>query len=708
VIGSVLLLSALALAPVIGGGFGELTNGILQILVLGAIGCRLLLNRGESGAWARVPGLWFLAAFVALCLISTVFTRAIYFSLSQMLFFLTCLGAYMLSATLCRDKRVAAAVVWVLLLSALTVSVLGIRNYAIDAGGGASFWKSVLGSGEHSRLFGPFINPGYFAGYLVIALPVTLGAYLVTRRVLLVVLAGLGFVAEILALMLTGAKFGIVAAVAALGIFFLLAIATKSLRRSRFIRLLAICVLVTPLLVLFSAPVRSRIQAAESGGSEVHSTVFRVYTWQATWNMIKAQPWLGTGPGTYPITYQQYAIAGPTRLAHNSYLQIAAECGVPALIAFFVLLLAIARGSLLGIARGTTRPSDHPREATDEPATGGITWMDMVPFSAWRLMNCALFSALAGSAIRSLVDSDWYVIGLSLPFWIVAGVLVSQSGAAEKSILVGKRLRPALAALCGITIVMSTSFGLGDYYGSQAEAVIADAPDESSQIMDLYRRASIVSPLTPKYHRQLAMWLGLQVGDFTAAEKEVEKAISLAHNTSETGWYSRGMLAGAQKDLPTAISSFRTALKFNPHSTQTLYRLAQVYRFSGDTRSLESEMRRLIVVEDSPYEKIKGTPEIVDGTYAFAHSYFGAKYLRQQQYGPAIREYLAAIDRLERWRSSGDMRKVQQMMGLVNKADEQNLLDLLRECYQGLATAYTGIGNKAEAAGALSKAMKVK
>lgn len=706
VIGAVLLLTALALAAVIGGGFGELTNGVLQILVLGGIGVRLLARRKDSGEWARVPGIWFLAAFVLLAIISTITTRAIYFSLSQLLFTVACLGAYMLAATVCRDKKIAAAAVWTLLLSAMVVSALGIGHYASDAGGGLRFWASLLGSGDHDRLFGPFVNPSFFAGYLVIALPVTLGAYLVTRRLLLVVLAGLGFVVEILALMLTGAKFGILAAVAALGVFFLLAVFTKSMRRARFARLLAICVLVTPLLMLFSAPVKSRIEAAESGGSQVHSTVFRVYTWKATANMIADQPWLGVGPGVYAIAYPQYTIAGSTRLAHSSYLQLAAESGVPALIAFLLMLVVVARGALVGIAGGSTRPADHPREAPDEPVSDAITWTDLVPFSAWRLMNCALFAALLGSAIRSLIDSDWYVIGVSLPFWVVAGVMVSQSGAAERNLSPGKAIRPALAGLCAVAIMMSASFGLGNLFSAQAES--ATEAQDTSRVVEMYRLASSVSPLDPEYHRQLAMWVGLGSGDFDAADREIDTAIRLAPNTSEGGYYGRATLAGARQDWPVTISSLQTALKFSPNSTQTLYRLAQAYRASGDLRGYELTLRRLVAVEDSPYEEIKGTPELVDATYAVAHAYFGDKLLRQKKYGPAASEYIAATERLERWRTSGTMRKIQVMMGLVRPEDEQARLDLLRECYKNLAVAYTRIGNKSAATEALKNAAKVK
>lgn len=706
VIGAVLLLSALALAPFIGGGFGELTNGVAQILVFCGIGCRLLLSRRDSGMWARVPGMWLLAAFLALTVISIFTSRAIYFSLTQFLFIAACLGAYMLSATICRDKKVAAAAVWLLVVTAMAVSVLGIRRYALDAGGGMSFWKAILSPGDHDRLFGPFINPSFFAGYLVIALPITLGVYLVARRAALVTLAGIGFVVDVLALMLTGAKFGIIAAVAALGIFFLLAIFTKSLRRARFMRLLLICVVVTPLLILFSAPVRSRIQAAESGGSQVHSTLFRVYTWKATLDMIEDQPWLGVGPGGYAINYREYTIAGYAANAHNSYLQLAAENGVPALIAFLLLLMAIYRGALLGIAGRMTRPSGHPREVSDEPVSDAITWMDMVPFSGWRLMNCALFAALVGSAIRSLVDSDWYVMGISLPFWIMAGVLVSQSGAAEKDITPSKVARFTLAGLCAILVIASASFGLGDLFSARAESLIESKPEDVTGIIDLYQHAVVVSPLNPEYHRQLAIWIGSS--DFATADQEIGTSIGLARNTSEGGWYARAMLAGMKRDWPETISSLRTALKFSPKSTQLLYKLAQAYQVSGDMREYESTLKRLIAIEDSPYEQIKGTPEIVDTTYSFAHAYFGDKHLRQRKFALAISEYLAAIDRLERWRSSGNMRKIQRMMGQVSEEDEQSLLDLLRNCYRNLALAYMGMGNKTAAEEVIGKAAKVK
>lgn len=707
-ISSVLLLLAIVLAPILGGKLSTLTNGLLYLITLGGVCCRLLLTRDKSATWPRVPGLWFAAAFLIAYVISACFSRAIYFSLSQMVFFTACLGVFLLASSVSEDRKMAAATVWVLLFSALIISALGVRDYALDTGGGIHFWRSLLTNGEHGRLFGPFLNPSFFAGYLVITLPVTLGIFLVTRRSLFVVLSGFAFVVQTMALMLTGAKFGIIAAVLSLGLFFLLAIVTRALRRSRFLRLLALCAILTPLLVLFSAPVKSRIQAAESGGTQVHSTVFRAFTWQATLKMVMAQPWLGAGPGTYPVTYQQYTIAGPTRMAHNSYLQLAAECGIPAAAAFLLLLLTIARSTIIATVDNAGRRSDPVKEAADELAFGSVTWTDILPFSGWRLLDCALFAALFGSAVRSLVDSDWYISGIAIPFWVVAGVLVSRSGAADKRISLSGAVRTTAGTACLVLMALMASFSLGDFYAHQAEAVYTRNPSNASQIIGLYKKAVSVSPLMPTYRRQLATWLSAQDIYDNAAYKQADIAIKLARRTSEGGWFAKGVIAQNNDDLPLAISCFKQAMIYHPNSTRTLYKLALIYKSSDDIENFEAVLRRLIAIEDSDYENIKGTPEIIDGAYAFAHAHFAEKYLSRHYYSASIREYRTAINRLERWRSSGDMREVQRRIGLVTQSDAQDMLQLLKECYLGLGAAYEAIGNKAEAAEATAKASEVR
>ena len=130
-----MLLAALVFAPVIGGGFGDLTNAILEILAILAV--VLYATRPRSEGWARVPGLWALLALFLLVIIASFFTECIYCSLRQTIFLAACLGAYVLAGTLCRDSRIATAAVWGITLAALGIGLDGIRGYAIGSGGGA-------------------------------------------------------------------------------------------------------------------------------------------------------------------------------------------------------------------------------------------------------------------------------------------------------------------------------------------------------------------------------------------------------------------------------------------------------------------------------------------------------------------------------------------------------------------------------------------
>jgi O-antigen ligase len=85
---------------------------------------------------------------------------------------------------------------------------------------------------------------------------------------------------------------------------------------------------------------------------------FRLDVWLSTLEMIRAQPLFGFGPGTYGDVYPYYRpvifwnTSNP--FAHNEFLQVAAECGLPAL-----LLVVLLLGALLNAFRpvGGSRPT---------------------------------------------------------------------------------------------------------------------------------------------------------------------------------------------------------------------------------------------------------------------------------------------------------------------------------------------------------------
>ena len=67
----------------------------------------------------------------------------------------------------------------------------------------------------------------------------------------------------------------------------------------------------------------------------------RIIIWKGAINMIKAHPVLGIGYGSFPYFIMEYSEIEVERDAHNTYLRIAAEMGIPALIIFITMLILI-------------------------------------------------------------------------------------------------------------------------------------------------------------------------------------------------------------------------------------------------------------------------------------------------------------------------------------------------------------------------------
>ena len=108
-------------------------------------------------------------------------------------------------------------------------------------------------------------------------------------------------------------------------------------------------VVITCMIMVFP---KSRFQVKRSyhkfrqGGVE-RLLEYRYYHWGNSLMMIKEHPVLGVGLGNwrlnYPLYYKSFArdpgldYNRHVRKAHNDYLQLASECGIPALLLFLLL-----------------------------------------------------------------------------------------------------------------------------------------------------------------------------------------------------------------------------------------------------------------------------------------------------------------------------------------------------------------------------------
>ncbi len=232
---------------------------------------------------------------------------------------------------------------------------------------------------------GPFKHYNDFAAYLICVLPlaITLFSSAMIKRIIYRV--GLFFIITLLALCLlfTFSRGGWVGFLAA-GLLMLFL-----LRKSKVV-LLAISIFILMLIVI--PEVRERAMFTFQAGGDRD----RFVIWQGAWVIVKENPFLGKGLGTFMQYFPQYANKGLlVQYAHNCYLQMWAETGIFALLSFLLFV-----GSIL--YKGIRTFKDNRQSS--------ILLLGFI---------CAIF----GFLVHSFFDTQLYSLQLSVLFWFLLGVV---------------------------------------------------------------------------------------------------------------------------------------------------------------------------------------------------------------------------------------------------------------------------------------------
>jgi O-antigen ligase/tetratricopeptide (TPR) repeat protein len=151
-------------------------------------------------------------------------------------------------------------------------------------------WRGAFGP----RVFSTYGNPNFFGDFLVIVFPIVLTQFLKTRRWSLLLLMGMLLI-DLVATETKGAMLGFALVCVLFG-----AIALAYFKE-------------------FSRPYRNMIVALAASGAlgligvtaknlETHvvSVNFRLFTWEATWEMIRTHPFIGSGVGSFPPLYPAF------------------------------------------------------------------------------------------------------------------------------------------------------------------------------------------------------------------------------------------------------------------------------------------------------------------------------------------------------------------------------------------------------------------
>ena len=234
------------------------------------------------------------------------------------------------------------------------------------------------------RLVATFENPNVFGEYLLIAIPVITAMMLISDTKLWKgIYAGLLVVSFVCMIMTysRGCWLGLIFAAA----LFILMIYPK-------------IILPAPLGIFFIP--QSIIERLTSiGNMQDGSTIFRVFLWRGTLDMLKDFWVCGIGLGTdcYEKIYTNYAydaLLAPH--CHNTFLHIICESGVFGIIVFLLLMFFMVRQLLVVYSKSENKKL--------------------------KIISAALVCAFAGSFVQGMFDNTFYNYRLYMIFFATVAI----------------------------------------------------------------------------------------------------------------------------------------------------------------------------------------------------------------------------------------------------------------------------------------------
>lgn len=335
----------------------ELLAEILILLALMFWWFRMI-NREEI-KFISTPLNFPILSFIAICVLSLIWSNSFFVSLKELPLFLAGPLLYFIITNNINNEHQIRRILNVLLIVGSLFGIYGIFQYnGIDF----SFWMRNIG---RQQVFGLFGNVNYFAEYLIIPLPIAVSLFFASQNKLKKILLLIGIIAMSASLIATFTRgsylcFG----VSLIFMFFLFLISQGKnfVKKNRkiFIIILAVVVIITFLFIIPTPlnksgtaieKIKSRISISQI--TQSFSIKRRIAIWKFTVPMIKDHPLLGSGIGTYKyntLKYQaEFFIQGENRSlyphgfadkAHNEYLQLWAEMGIVGLGIFIWLIIS--------------------------------------------------------------------------------------------------------------------------------------------------------------------------------------------------------------------------------------------------------------------------------------------------------------------------------------------------------------------------------
>ncbi len=377
-----------------------LTFAATAVCLLGTFWRELLLRlqAREVGLRPRTSLGWMWVALLALGAVSTACSErpleSVFGWLGGLGYAVTFIVATWTIVTPGRLKQLHRSVFWV----AVAMAVFGLVVYAFNI---HKVWhwsptlEIVIGTPDR-RINSVMYHPNLLAGFLVLAMGAGLGLFhqMASRPRKVLIAAGLAVLGA--CLVLTSSRAGWIGAGAMMVLFGLW------VDRRWLLVLVGGAASAT---AMFPQMVFSRVAALAWDNPAFDK--YRVMGWIAARDMVAARPWTGWGPGTWEIVYPQFRLAEETTIlphAHNYYLHVAVEFGVPVV----VLLVTIVCTVLWRGLRDTAHTQYRLPVAATICAVIGYGIMNIFDYTLSEGRNAMVFFLLVGGveAARRMALAD--------------------------------------------------------------------------------------------------------------------------------------------------------------------------------------------------------------------------------------------------------------------------------------------------------------
>lgn len=514
-------------------------------------------------------------AFYLLCVVSTVLSTDVRLSVENLAHLTILVALYYMVVYLLKSGWKVSDFVTPMLVVAAVVVIAEILELALWLGiwwAGTGEFSPLLALGDYRRrlVMGP---SNVLAWYLVLLMPLILARLLESRSLRGQIHMGILGVAAGIVLASTLSRSGMIGMAVSVAIFTLLAITPRIangagslrayLRHKRVMASLLAAACVTAASAMFAFYLVS---------SRLYTVSIRFELWRAASAIIAARPLTGGGPGTFGYLLHQVADPDPYgpdvyyNNAHNGFLNIAAETGIPSLAAGLWLIAALAAAAWRHLSHLGKK---HPG--------GGM-------------VVAACMAGILGLMASMFFDVPWVFPLTTIHVIVLAAITVAPLSSPREA--VGRPLRCAGVALVVLAMAMLGWSDVG--HALQQRAVDSMHANRPVNAVAALSSASAWDPFLSIYRFQLGMAQGRLSSErkdqallnqaVQQYEEEMARGGDTPINNGNLSWLE--WQAGRPAD---AVERMERAVSQAPRDSRYRVGLGYLLEATGDCKGAEGE-----------------------------------------------------------------------------------------------------------------------